>query len=280
MYAFTPETILKAVQQSAPELFSRITPCWDQSEKKENRVIVSADAFQQVPDISIDYAVMEKADNVAVIQADLGWNDVGSWDAYSRFLTEDESGNRMEGDVLFIDSEHSFVHSEGRLVAVVGMRETFVIDSPDALLVVNRNRLQDIKKLVQELKSKKHPACRSHPHVQRPWGTYTIIDQGQGYHVKRLVVHPQGTLSLQLHRQRSETWVVAQGTATVVLGDEEHVLKLNDTLHIPAEIRHRVTNKESEPLILIEVATGDYLGEDDIVRFADIYGRVPPDAEA
>jgi len=280
MYAFTAETILNAIKQSAPEVMSCIHTCWAQSKKSKGRLLVSADSFQHAPDISIDYAVMEKADNVAVIQAELGWDDVGSWDAYSRFLPEDDSGNRSEGEVLIIDSEHSFIHSEGRLVAVLGMRDTFVIDSPDALLVVNREHLQDIKKLVQKLNQSNHPSCRSHPHVQRPWGTYTLIDQGPGYQAKRIVVNPEGSLSLQLHHKRSETWIVVRGTATVILGEKEHLLKPNDILHIPANTRHRVTNKGSEPLIIIEVATGDYLGEDDIIRFQDIYGRTTSDPES
>jgi mannose-1-phosphate guanylyltransferase len=227
-----------------------------------------------VPDISIDYAVMEKADNVSVVACDIGWDDVGSWASFSKTVGEDDNGNAVEGVAILHDVQNSYIRSESRLIAAVGVNDLVVIDTDDALLVSTKSRVQDVKHIYNSLKQDGHHLHKIHRTVQRPWGTYTILDEGDSFKAKRIVVKPGGVLSLQMHHKRSEHWTVVSGIATVINGDEVLTLHPNQSTYIPVGNKHRLQNKGSEDVVLIEVQCGHYFGEDDIVRFQDIYGRV------
>ena len=230
--------------------------------------------FAAVPDISIDYAVMEKAGNVAVIRGAFDWSDVGSWQAISALTEPDAEGNRGQGERVTIDTRNTFVHAEDRIVATVGIENLVIVDTPDAVLVAHRDHVQRVREVVAELKARGHDAYKLHRTVSRPWGAYTVLLEGPGFKIKRIEVKPGGRLSLQLHHRRSEHWVVVSGDAQVTNGERVYTLHANESTFIPPETQHRLENKASEPLVIIEVQCGDYLGEDDIVRFDDHYGRV------
>lgn len=239
----------------------------------------AADAFKQSPSDSIDYAVMERltsADDLAegvVVPLDAGWSDLGSWDAVWEALDKDSDGNVARGKVVFEGATSSFAHSEGRLVACVGVTNVVVVETDDAVLVADRSRVQDVKGLVNRIKAQQAPEADAHRKVRRPWGYYDSIDHGERFQVKRIVVHPGGRLSLQLHHHRAEHWIVVSGTALVTRGDEQFMLSENQSTFIPLGVTHRLENPGKLPLELIEVQSGSYLGEDDIVRFDDTYGR-------
>ncbi|RQS69247.1 mannose-1-phosphate guanylyltransferase/mannose-6-phosphate isomerase [Burkholderia sp. Bp8963] len=238
-----------------------------------------SDAFQQSPSDSIDYAVMERLASQAglaegvVVPLDAGWSDLGSWDAVWEALDKDTDGNVGRGKVVFEGATSSFAHSEGRLVACVGVTNVVVVETDDAVLVADRSRVQDVKGLVSRIRAQQAPEADSHRKVRRPWGYYDSIDQGDRFQVKRIVVQPGGRLSLQLHHHRAEHWIVVSGTALVTRGDEQFMLSENQSTFIPLGITHRLENPGKLPLEIIEVQSGSYLGEDDIVRFDDTYGR-------
>ncbi len=234
---------------------------------------IDAETFPALPDISLDYAVMEKSDAVAVLPAQFGWSDIGSWNAVSELVRPDADGNRVVGEAVLIDSKNTYIRSEGRIVAAVGTRNLIIVDTPDALLVADRERTQDVKKVVDQLKLKEHETYKVHRTVSRPWGTYTVLEEGERFKIKRIVVKPGALLSLQMHHHRSEHWVVVSGMAKVVRDDQEYFVNVNESTFISAGRRHRVENPGLLNLVMIEVQSGDYLGEDDIVRFEDNYGR-------
>ncbi len=234
-------------------------------------------AFANAPNLSIDYAVMEPAaldGLVAVVRGGFDWSDVGSWQAISELSEADADGNRGSGERVSIATRGTFVHSEGRVVATIGVEDLVIVDTPDAVLVAHRDHLQRVKDVVGELKARGHASYKLHRTVSRPWGTYTILEAGPGFKIKRIEVKPGGSLSLQLHHRRSEHWVVVRGTATVTRGDQVFALPQGESTFIPIETQHRLENRGTEVLALIEVACGDYIEEDDIVRFDDKYGRV------
>jgi mannose-1-phosphate guanylyltransferase/mannose-6-phosphate isomerase len=239
----------------------------------------AADAFKQSPSDSIDYAVMERLgaeSGVAagvVVPLEAGWSDLGSWDAVWDAMDKDVDGNVARGRVVFEGSTSSYAHSEGRLVACVGVTNVVVVETADAVLVADRSRVQDVKGLVSRIRAQQAPEANAHRKVRRPWGYYDSIDNGDRFQVKRIVVHPGGRLSLQLHHHRAEHWIVVSGTALVTRGDEEFMLSENQSTFIPLGVKHRLENPGKLPLELIEVQSGSYLGEDDIVRFDDRYGR-------
>jgi mannose-1-phosphate guanylyltransferase len=210
---------------------------------------------------------------VAVIPCEFGWSDVGSWSAVRDLVAQDGEGNRALGEAIFVDSTNAFVQSEDRLVATVGVRDLMIIDSADALLVAHQDKSQDVKRVVAQLKKCNHDAFKLHPTVVRPWGVYTVLGESVGYKVKRIEVKPGASLSLQLHHQRSEHWVVVQGVAKVTNGDDEVLIGANESTYIQAGKKHRLENPGSTMCVMIEVQCGSYLGEDDIVRFEDKYGR-------
>jgi mannose-1-phosphate guanylyltransferase/mannose-6-phosphate isomerase len=217
---------------------------------------------------------MEKADKVAVVGGDFGWSDIGSWNAISDLYESDEAGNRIRGKAVMVESRDCFIQGEKRLVAAVGVNDLVIVDTGDAVLVADRQHAQDVKQVVSQLTSLKHQAAEFHSTVHRPWGSFSVLEDAEDCKVKRLVVKPGQVLSLQKHHRRSEHWTVVQGEAKVRLGDREFLLKANESTYIPAETLHRLENPGTEDVHLIEVQTGSYFGEDDIVRYEDIYGRV------
>ena len=279
MFCFRADAILSALARHAPAIATAARACWHATAAKpapERVVEIDGASFAGIESTSIDFAVMEKAENVAVIRAVFEWSDIGSWNAMSGLTDADAQGNRVLGDATLVDVSNSYIHSENRLVTALGVKDIVIIDTPDALLVAHRDRLQDVRRLVQELESRDHAAVRNHLTVRRPWGSYTVLDEGPGFKIKRVVVKPGAALSLQMHRQRSEHWVVVNGDADVVNGEAEMRIHANESTYIPAGHKHRLSNPGEVDLVLIEVQTGAYLGEDDIVRFEDRYGRAPP----
>jgi mannose-1-phosphate guanylyltransferase len=210
-----------------------------------------------------------------VVPADIGWSDIGSWTAVRDLTLPDERNNRSTSETVFIDSDNTYVHGGKRLIATVGTRNLVIIDTPDALLVSDADRVQDVREVVGLLKERQHPAYQLHQTVARPWGTYTVLGEGERYKLKRIEVQPGASLSLQMHHHRNEHWIVVSGVAEVTNGDRTLTLNTNESTYIPAEHRHRLTNKGPDLLVMIEVQSGTYLGEDDIVRFEDKYGRTP-----
>jgi mannose-1-phosphate guanylyltransferase len=274
MFCFTARTILDNLHRHAPQLLDAAERCWRATPPRAGDAVhLDAQSFGQLPEISIDYAVMEKASGIAVVRTAFGWNDIGSWNAVSELTTPDADGNRTVGEAVMVDSSDCYVQSADRVVAGIGIHGLLVVDTPDALLIADRNESQKVRTVVERLKQSGHPTHKIHRTVVRPWGTYTTLEQGPGFKIKRIVVNPGAALSLQLHRQRSEHWVVVAGTAQVVNGEREFVVHANESTFIPAGNRHRLSNRDSEPLVIIEVQTGAYVEEDDIVRLEDVYGR-------
>ena len=230
-------------------------------------------AFGQAPQKSIDYAVMEKTERAAVVEGRFRWSDIGSWDAVFEVSSLDPGGNAASGPVLIMDAKGCVVHAEGRLTAVLGVEDLIVVTTPDAVLVLPRARAEDVKLLVAELKRKGRAEAKEHRRVHRPWGYYESVDGGERFQVKRIVVAPGGKLSLQRHHHRAEHWVVVRGTAEVTVGDEVRVVHENESIYIPIGSVHRLANPGRIGLELIEVQTGSYLGEDDIIRLDDVYRR-------
>ncbi len=278
MFCFKADALLQELATHAPKIAEAINACWQTMALQANQgnarmVEIPADLFQAVPDISIDYAVMEPSHKVAVVPGNFGWKDIGSWNAVRDLIKPDQNHNRSNGDTIFVDSHNTFVQSEDRLVATVGVNDLMIIDTSDALLVANPKNAQDVKQVVSYLKSNNHDAFKLHRTVSRPWGTYTLLEEGNGFKIKRIEVKPGASLSLQMHRHRSEHWVVVSGTAKIANGDHEIQINANESTYIPAGQKHRLQNPGPEACIMIEVQCGIYLKEDDIIRFDDVYGR-------
>ncbi|MDO5101989.1 MAG: mannose-1-phosphate guanylyltransferase/mannose-6-phosphate isomerase [Lautropia sp.] len=277
MFCLSAGSVINALQQHAPEVLRAARACLVNARRDTSRhsstLEIMADDFKSAPDISIDYAVMEKSADVAVVPGDFGWNDIGSWDAVRSLSAADADNNRAVGETVFVDSRNVYVRSEDRLVATVGLDDLLIIDTPDALLVAAADKAQQVKEVVARLKAQNHEAALLHRTVARPWGTYTILGEGPRYKIKRIEVKPGASLSLQMHHHRSEHWIVVKGMAKVVNGDTESFVATNESTYIPAGHRHRLENPGLLPLVMIEVQSGEYLGEDDIVRFQDDYGR-------
>ncbi|HYP82100.1 mannose-1-phosphate guanylyltransferase/mannose-6-phosphate isomerase [Variovorax sp.] len=276
MFAFTARAILDALEHHAPEVMRAAKAALTSAQSKDQCVHFDAHAFGLQPDISIDYAVMERADNVHVVPAKFSWSDVGSWPAVAHAQVADSSGNTFDREVVAIDTTgtHVQVESHGpKVVATVGIHDTVIVDTPDALLVCHKDAAQSIKQVVSALKTRHAELTELPATVHRPWGTYASLKEEEGYKVKRITVKPGQSLSLQYHHQRAEHWVVVQGKAIVQIGDTEHETIPGQYRYIPLKEKHRLTNIGEETLVLIEVQCGNYLGEDDIVRLADSYGR-------
>lgn len=234
---------------------------------------VVADVFDRLEPVSIDYGVMERTTLAAVVPADIGWSDVGSWTALEEVTDKDPDGNIIAGNVIDIGSRDSVLYADQRLVATIGLRDVIVADTPDATLICSRDHAQDVKKVVEELKRRRAEEHVTHRTVHRPWGNYTVLEEGEGYKIKRIVVAPGAKLSSQMHHKRSEHWVVVSGTARVTNGDRVYDVQHNESTYIPVGTQHRLENQGTAPLQIIEVQNGPYLGEDDIVRFDDDYRR-------
>lgn len=235
---------------------------------------VEYQAFKEMPDISIDYAVMEKSKKIALIPLDCGWNDLGSWEAIYDISEKDENGNCITGNVIDVDSKNSMIYSTSKLVTTIGLKDTIVVETEDAILVCDKSKTQDVKKIYNELKERNDDSHKVHKTVFRPWGYYTVIQEGDGFLTKCIMVNPKGKLSLQLHHHRSEHWVVLEGKAFVIKGKEEHVLLPGEHIDLAIEEVHSLQNPYDEPVKILEVQRGDILDENDIERLEDIYGRV------
>ena len=278
MFCFEAGFLLEEMQRHAPEVAEAAARCWERTRGRaspESAMIeLDAERFADLPDISLDYALMERSDAVAVVPAEFDWSDIGSWCALSELVEPDEAGNRARGEALFLDSRDTYVHSEDRFVAALGVEGLMIVDTPDALLVAHRDKAQDVKQVVARLKERDHEAYKFHRTVVRPWGSYTVLEEGPGFKIKRIEVKPGASLSLQMHHHRSEHWIVVRGMAKIVNGERECYVRPNESTYIPAGHKHRLENPGVLDLVMIEVQCGEYLGEDDIVRFQDHYGRV------
>lgn len=282
MFCFQAQTIIDEMTRLAPDVMSAAQESLSRSLKVEGERYYQHElepgAFSAAPDISIDYAVMEHSDRVAVIPCDMGWSDIGSWRELSEQHPSDHQGNRVRGDVVLHDVSNCYIDSPKRLVGAIGVDQLIIVDTPDALLVADAQRSQEVKLIAQELKRRNHPAYKLHRTVSRPWGSYTVLEEGERFKIKRIVVHPKASLSLQMHHHRSEHWIVVSGMAKVVNGEHDFLLNTNESTFIPAGHSHRLGNPGMIDLVMIEVQSGEYLGEDDIVRFTDIYGRAADNA--
>jgi mannose-1-phosphate guanylyltransferase / mannose-6-phosphate isomerase len=277
MFCFSAGTMLREMQLHCPDILAATRACLEQSRrvqgKSHTQIELDPETFGRVPDDSIDYAVMEKSKNVAVVPCTIGWSDIGSWNALGELIAADDQGNRIAGEVMLHDVSNCYIQSKQRIVAAIGIDNLVIIDTPDAVLVADRSRVQDVKLLYARLKAQGHETHKLHTTVHRPWGTYTVLEEGPRFKIKRIVVKPAGRLSLQMHHHRSEHWVVVSGMARVVNGDRELFVNTDESTYIPAGHKHRLENPGVVDLVMIEVQSGEYLGEDDIVRFDDIYGR-------
>ncbi|HMB60558.1 MAG TPA: mannose-1-phosphate guanylyltransferase/mannose-6-phosphate isomerase, partial [Xanthomonadales bacterium] len=275
MFCFRASSFLAALEEHSPEVYAASLACWKDLDRFRQPLEVPLELFERCPSISVDYAVMEKASNTAMVAGGFSWNDIGSWKAISELYESDEAGNRIHGKAVLVESRNCFVQGESRLVAAVGVSNLVIIDTGDAVLVADRDRAQEVKQVVSQLTDVKDSAAEFHQTVHRPWGSYSILEDADDCKVKRLVVKPGQVLSLQSHKKRAEHWTVVRGTAKVRLGDKEFLLNANESTYIAVVTRHRLENPGTEDVHLIEVQTGEYFGEDDIVRYEDIYGRVP-----
>ena len=273
MFMFRASTYLAALKQHSPGIYEASEAAFNAATRDLDFIRVGVEEFENCPSDSIDYAVMEKVDNAVVIPVDIGWNDVGSWSALHDVGDVDAEGNLLIGDVKSAMTSGSYVRANNRLVVTLGVDNMIVVDTDDALLVASRDNVQDIKTVVEQLNAENREEVNLHKCVYRPWGHYQQIDSGPHFQAKRITVSPGATLSLQMHHHRSEHWLVVCGTAKVTRGEEEVVLSENESTYSPRGMKHRLQNIGKIPLKLIEVQTGSYLGEDDIVRFEDIYGR-------
>ena len=280
MFAFTADAIVDAFARHAPGVLAAVRPVAQALRDISTSSMLEIDAalFAAVPDISIDYAIMERAaeaGEVAVVRGTFDWSDVGSWQAVAALSAADHDGNGGQGERVAIATRGTYVHAADRVVATVGVENLVIVDTADAVLVAHRDHLQRVKDVVGELKARGHESYKLHRTVSRPWGTYTVLEEAPGFKIKRIEVRPGAALSLQLHHRRSEHWVVVHGVARVTNGEREFDVLPNESTFIPLDTRHRLENRGAEPLVIIEVQCGDYLGEDDIVRFDDRYGRTP-----
>ncbi|GBO80936.1 mannose-6-phosphate isomerase [Acetobacter aceti NRIC 0242] len=273
MFVFRADTLLREMEEHAPEVMTAVRAAYEARKGDLFFERLGIEEFKTAPDISIDYAIAERSSNVAVVPADLGWSDVGSWDALWDISPKDTAGNVAVGDVLIEDSKNSYVRSEKYLTAVAGVDDLVVVTTDDAVLVTHRDRAQDVKKIVDRLKKAKRPEAASHNRCYRPWGFYESLIQNDRFQVKRIVVQPGEKLSLQKHFHRAEHWIVVGGVALVTRDEDKVLVRENESIYLPQGCIHRMENPGKIPLTLIEVQTGAYLGEDDIVRLEDTYNR-------
>lgn len=276
MFCFSAGSMLREMDIHCPDILSATKACLEKSRATEGKgfaqLELDQETFGRVPDNSIDYAVMERSSEVAVVPCSIGWSDIGSWSALGDLAEPDGDGNRIEGEVLLHDVSNCYIQSNERIVGAVGIDNLIIIDTPDAILVADKSRAQDVKHLYAELKAQGHDAHKFHRTIHRPWGTYTVLEEGSRFKIKRIVVKPGASLSLQMHHHRSEHWIVVSGMAKVVNGGNELFVRTNESTYIPAGHKHRLDNPGVLDLVMIEVQSGEYLGEDDIVRFQDVYG--------
>ena len=279
IFVLSARTFLEELERLDASIFEAARGALDNATEDLGFLRLDAGAFARSPKISIDYAVMEKTKAAAMLPLDVGWNDVGSWSSLWEIAPRDEQGNAVEGDALLKDTRNCLVHSERSLVATIGLEDLIIVDTPDALLVADKARAQDVSGLVGELRKSNRSEQEQHLRNHRPWGFFETLSLGGRFQVKLLHVKPGGKLSMQMHHHRSEHWVVVRGTARVTIGDEVKLVQENESVYITATHWHRLENPGKVPLELIEVQIGSYLGEDDIVRTEDVYHRAPEETK-
>ncbi len=273
MFVMRAAAWLEEIGRLRPEMLRACREAFDAGAADADFYRVNKEAFVSCPSDSIDYAVMEKTERAAVVPLDAGWSDIGAWSALWQVSPQDASGNVLQGDVFALDTSNALLISQSRLLAAVGLKDTIVVETPDAVLVAHKDHAQKVKDVVAHLKRQSRNEHLEHRRVYRPWGSYEGVDSGERFQVKRLVVKPGASLSLQMHHHRAEHWVVVRGTARVTRGEEVFLLSENQSTYIPIGAKHRLENPGTIPLEIIEVQSGSYLGEDDIVRFQDVYNR-------
>lgn len=276
MFMFKASVYLEELERFRPDILGPITKAYEHHSRDMDFTRLAEEHFLLSPDESIDYAIMEQTDRAMVIPLDAGWSDVGSWSSLWDESERDGQGNAVHGDVLTHDSHNNLLFSDHKLIAAVGVENLVVVNTPDAVLVSAKDRVQEVKSIVQQLQKAGRSEGSLHREVARPWGSYDSIDTGDRFQVKRITVKPGAKLSLQMHHHRAEHWIVVSGTALVTIGDKETMLSENESTYIPIGVTHRLENPGVLPLEMIEVQSGSYLGEDDIVRFEDTYGRDTP----
>ncbi len=273
IFMFKASTYLEILEKLQAEIFTNCGNSYKKAAKDLDFIRLPQEDFEKCPNISADYAVMEKSKKVALLPIDIGWSDVGSWQAISEIALKNEEKNSLIGDVVALKTKNCYVNSRSQLVTTIGVENLIVIALKDAILITNKNNSQDVKQLFELLKKEKREECNSHTKVLRPWGNFETIDIADRFKVKRIMVKPKSALSLQMHNHRAEHWIVVKGIAHVTCDNNEFILNEDQSTYIPLGKKHRLENKGETPLELIEVQTGGYLGEDDIIRFSDIYGR-------
>ena len=274
MFLFSASAYLAELKRHAPDIFDSCHQAHTSLERGEDFHLIPGSIFASCRSDSIDYAVMENTASAVVVPLVAGWNDLGAWDALWEVRDKDEQGNALSGDVVTFDVKNSYIQSQSRLVAVAGIRDVVVVETADAVLVTDRSQAQSVKKLVQQLQDQQREESALHRLVYRPWGSYESLGSRPGCQVKHIVVNAGASLSLQLHHKRAEHWIVLKGVALVTCDNKEFELRPNESTYIPVGSKHRLTNPSNNPIEIIEVQIGEYLGEDDIVRFEDLYNRV------
>jgi mannose-1-phosphate guanylyltransferase len=273
MFVFKASTILNELKINAPDIVENCRKCLSESKKDLDFLRLNKEQFKKCKNISIDYAVLEKTKKAFVLPLNCGWNDIGSWESLWEITKKDINGNAIKGKVLVKETKESLIRSEDKLVVSIGLENIILIETKDAILVANKKHSQKIKDIVSLLEEKGFNEGKQHKKVYRPWGFFLSIEEGNSWQIKKIVVNPGSSLSLQKHHHRSEHWIVLKGKAKVQINEKVKILLKNESTYIPLGSKHRLSNPGEEPLILIEVQSGDYLGEDDIIRFEDDYGR-------
>jgi mannose-1-phosphate guanylyltransferase/mannose-6-phosphate isomerase len=274
MFMFQPTTLIDELTIYSPDMVSSVSDAVNNAEQDLDFIRLDKQAFESSPSDSIDYALMEKSNNVVVVPLDAQWNDIGAWSALHDIGTKDTNGNVIKGDVIIQDTTNSYINANHHMVATIGVDNLIIVDTPDVTFIATQDKAQEVKSIVESLQANGRDEGTMHRKVYRPWGWYDSIEMGENFQVKRLHVNPGAKLSLQMHHKRAEHWVVVSGTATAINGEDVLTLEEGDSTYIPIGVTHSLENKTNEQLEIIEVQSGTYLGEDDIVRFEDIYGRV------
>lgn len=273
IFMFKASVYLENLKNNDKNIFDNCQNSYENAKRDLDFIRLNLEDFEKCSNISADYAVMEKAKKIAVVPINVGWNDIGNWSAIADVVKKNSDQNSLLGDVIAFDVKNCYINAGHGLVAAIGVRDLIIVSLKDVVLVANKNNAQDVKKLYEILKNGNREECKTHPKVYRPWGSFETIDICDRFKVKKITVSPGGSLSLQMHHKRAEHWIVVKGVANVTCDDKEFILNEDQSTYIPIGKKHRLENKEKTPLEIIEVQTGNYLGEDDIVRFSDIYGR-------